>query len=1680
MSQSARTTGELVDDDLKITRYFTTEGVHPYDEIEWEERDAVIQNYRTGEVAFEQKGVEVPRSWSQNATNIAAQKYFRGSQGTPQRERSVKQMIDRVVNRYTEEGLERGYFADSDEAQVFRDELAHLLVNQKAAFNSPVWFNVGWRPKGEEQVSACQPYHSLVSTPGGLVPIGKLVEERAVGTKVYDASGITRVVAVKSNGVKDVIRIHLKSGYTLDVTADHLVWKRTGERSGRFVPAGELQPDDSLEWHRRDAYGEGEIDPDEIAEAALAGWLQSDGFVGQYTGTNKSLTIEAMTVNDAELEWVTGAIDQIFPDVHRHERRVETTDSKLDCRRTRLYGRPLMGFIDKWGLMTRGVDMEVPEHLFTAPLPVVASYLKSVFQAEGYVSPRERSAVLAVDMISEKLVRGLQQLLVRFGIFARVSFKPDSREDRKGCWSVRVQNLCDRRTFADEIGFIDPVKTRKLEQSLLIVGNVARETKQLEIARMEQLGAMEVYDIQTESGEYLSHNLRVHNCFILSVEDEMKSILNWYVEEGLIFKHGSGSGVNLSRLRSSKERLRSGGTASGPVSFMRGADASAGTIKSGGATRRAAKMVVLNVDHPDIKDFIWCKALEEQKARALREAGFDMDLDGKDSHSIQYQNANNSVRVTDEFMQAVIDDRDWDLKAVTTGEPLETLKARDLLREISQAAWECADPGVQYDTTINDWHTCPNTGPITASNPCFTGDTRVHTDKGQIRFDALMQRVLEGETFEVYTHDITNEDKPRDSIQLSKPTQFMVTGVNEIVKLRFSDDRELRCTPNHRIWTENRGWVRADELTEEDRVKTLDHPTPATMAGYDLPVSTDWKSYAVKWTKKREIQLPEKWDEELAHYVGWLVGDGCISNDGTVVTVYGSEEDQEGILPRHLAFVTSLNGGVTPKLSRQENGTVQLRMSFGPISRFFQALGVKKGRAPGKEVPWSIFEAPEEIVQAFLRGLFDADGCAVELEKAKYAGLGSKSRELLRGVQLLLARLGIESNIYETPERRSGFHYSRRKDGSVVKYQSRGPSYDLRISGQALGLFFGFVGFDLSRKLWTLEKLVAEYKRYRNKGFSKLSTREFDGFELTYNLTEPINHSYINNGVIVSNCSEYVHLENSSCNLASLNLMKFIDENDKFDVEGYMHAVEVVFLAQEISVGFASYPTQPITDNSHKFRQLGQGYANLGALLMSQGLAYDSDEGRAWAAAITSIMTGHCYATSAKIAKRIGAFDGYEENKQPMLRVMDKHKDAAYQIQDVGVPADMAQTAKRVWDDATSLGHVHGYRNAQASVLAPTGTIALLLDCDTTGIEPDLALKKMKKLVGGGTMSIVNQTVPRALRKLGYSDDQVMDIVAYIEENSHVVGAPHLREEHLDVFDTAMGERSIHYMGHVKMMSAVQPFLSGAISKTVNLPEDVTVEDVEQVYIEGWQLGLKALALYRDNCKVAQPLALDKKEKKEAPAIVETTQAGPVRQRLPKRRISKTFKFRVADTEGYITAGEFPDGSVGEIFLRVAKQGSTLAGIMDAFAISISMGLQYGVPLSAYVKQFTNTRFEPSGMTDDPDFRIATSILDYVFRLLALEYLKPEERHTLGIRTAGERQSEIENKLEPGVEAENGGGKQGNGSPNGGTSEPVLVLGPVASAHTGSLPFCGTCGVQMQPAGSCFACPACGSTSGCS
>ncbi|MGH2838028.1 MAG: adenosylcobalamin-dependent ribonucleoside-diphosphate reductase, partial [Thermoleophilaceae bacterium] len=958
-----------------LQRKFTEPGAHPFDAVEWEIRDAVIGDPENP--AFQQLGVEFPITWSQNATNIVAQKYFRGQLGSDQRERSVKQMIGRVAGTIADWGRQGAYFASPAEADTFEHELTYILLNQLAAFNSPVWFNVGFEE--HPQCSACQPYHALVSTPDGMVPIGELVADEQIGREVYDAHGTTRVIAVKANGRKRVYRVRLRNGQYVDATADHVV-KAVSERRTRpdWLRVDELVPGMRLHLHPHRAKvaepalvaaGGGGLANDpvddaaapgsaiEVAEAALAGWLEADGFVGQYeTGTNRSLTAEFIVAGDDEYRWVAENLDIALPDVHRHVTDVATEDAELGLRRIRLYGEVLRDFVDKWDLLRRGTELRVPERLWTASHDEIAAYLRSVFQADGYVTvqrdPGSERGRVGFAVISERWTEEVQLLLNVIGIYSRRIRKADRRTDRHDLHEVQIAIGSERARFAELIGFVSASKQRVLLESLQLRGlKHCGDLREEEIVAIDDLGIEDVYDIQTESGEYLSNNIAVHNCFILSVDDTMESILSWNTKEGMIFRGGSGSGINLSNIRASKEQLSKGGTASGPVSFMRGADSWAGTIKSGGKTRRAAKMVVLNVDHPDIHDFIWCKAKEEEKAAALRDAGFDMSIDGDGFTSIQYQNANNSVRVSDAFMEAVDAGEDWDLLARNGGKTTKTIEARDMMNQIADAAWRCADPGVQYDTIINRWHTCPESGRINASNPC----------------------------------------------------------------------------------------------------------------------------------------------------------------------------------------------------------------------------------------------------------------------------------------------------------------------------------------------------------------------------------------------------------------SEYMHVDDSACNLASLNLMKFRREDGSFEVEPFEHAVDIVFLAQEIVVGFSSYPTEEITANANAFRQLGLGYANLGALLMSDGVPYDSDAGRNIAGAITALMTGRGYRKSAELAAAVGPYDEYPKNAEPHNAVMRMHRDASYEIDAEGVKGDLLEAARRSWDEAVELGDEHGYRNAQATVLAPTGTISFLMDCDTTGIEPDFSLVKFKELVGGGQMTIVNRTVPMALDALGYS-----------------------------------------------------------------------------------------------------------------------------------------------------------------------------------------------------------------------------------------------------------------------------------------------------------------------------------------
>jgi ribonucleoside-diphosphate reductase alpha chain len=1315
------------------------------------------------------------------------------------------------------------------------------------------------------------------------------------------------------------------------------------------------------------------------------------------------------------------------------------------------------------------------------------------------------------------------------------SFRQDDVEFPTG-WSQNATNIVAQKYFRGQLG--SAAREHSVKQMIgRVSGTIADWGRERGYFASVEAGDA----FQAELTYILLHQMAAFNspvwfnvgfeespacsaCFILSVQDNMESILSWNTKEGMIFRGGSGSGVNLSHIRGSMEPLTKGGTASGPVSFMRGADAWAGTIKSGGKTRRAAKMVVLDADHPDIRDFIWCKAREEDKAAALRDAGFDMSIDGDGFTSIQYQNANNSVRLTDEFMQAVEDDADWHLIARTTGEPVgEPIKARQLMSEIAEAAWRCADPGVQYDTTINQWHTCPASGRINASNPCFPADARVHTTKGLMPIAELVARGEAGEEIRVYTHRATAPE-PADGVVATQPVRFMRNGVKPIVRLRFANGAELRCTPNHRLWTLNRGYVRAEELTGRDRVLLNDAPTPASEASWALPVKVAALAKSVKRGGTATYhELPDRWSEGLAELTGHLIGDGCLT-DATTTWVYGLDDLSDGLSETHTAVLEELLGGVSTVI--MDNATVQLRVGSHAVRQLFRGLGVTSARAHEKRVPAAVFGAPAEVQAAFLRGLFGADGCVSRVESAgkanRYVGLGSRSEALLRDAQRLLNAFGVRGRIYRVTDGsdKATFSYTR-VDGTQVEYASR-QGFDLRITGSDLERFARAIGFSTPRKNAALATMLSETERHATKPGTKMVAREPDGQEQVYNLTEPLHHSYIVDGVVVANCSEYLHVDDSACNLASLNLMKFRRPDGTLEVERFEHAVDVMLLAQEIVVGPASYPTEEIGRNSRAFRQLGLGYSNLGAYLMADGLPYDSDGGRGTAASITALMTGRAYLQSARIAGALGPYERYAENREAHNNVMRMHRDASYAVPDSAVAdKQLLVSARESWNEAVALGELYGYRNAQATVLAPTGTISFLMDCDTTGVEPDFSLVKYKELVGGGTMTIANRTVPMALRTLGYDDEQVAEIEAHVAEHGTIVGAPGLAEEHLPVFDVAVGERAISHSGHIKMMGAVQPFISGAISKTVNLPQTATVDDIAEAYISAWKLGIKALAIYRDGSKTAQALRTDAQEVKEVNAKAEAAlsageeiftsaeveekvaaavadavlkakgEVGPARRRMPRERQSITHKFSLGGHEGYITAGMYDDGTVGEIFLTdIGKEGSTLRGMMNSFATAISIALQYGVPLETLVRKFAYMRFEPEGITTNPEIPFAKSMPDYIMRWLASRFLDADLQEELGILTPTVRAKKTAEDIVTGASGGSAGPANGSGGAPA-TDEPPAPQ-PAAAALTDSPPViparmigldlgpaCNQCGGMMQRTGSCYTCPSCGNNTGC-
>ncbi len=1533
---------------MKFPRRFTKTEGFPYEGLNFVERTSELKN-SDGSKASKSLQVTVPEQWSQVATDIMAQKYLRRA-GIPKvgAETDSRQVFHRLAGCWADWGHRHGYFDSEGDARAFYDETCHMLARQMCAPNSPQWFNTGlyyaYGLKGQgqghyyvdpatgdvkasasayerPQPHACQPYHALVSTPNGPIPIGRIVEGQLLDLEIYDQGSTTRVVAVKSNGVKPVLKVVLKNGNTVEATADHIVLADTGEpgkNRPEWIELGRLKPGmrmlQRLDTAIRTA---GEADGLSTSEAILAGWLQGDGFVGATeAGSAASLTVEFLTANDEEFEYLRPHIERVFEGIPYKVKAVEAQSPDLSLRRIKLTGEKLRPLVERYGLMARGLDMRVPGTILRGGFNLAAAYLRALFQTDATVkgaAAGEGAYDVVLHHVSEDLVRDSQKLLANLGIYSRISVAAERRLDRMANWELTLPHKSEREKFRELIGFISSDKEQRLDASLSekVPGKAMPDKVFETVLRIEHEGEQPVYDIQTQSGNYLSGNVVVHNCFIQSVADDLVSdggIMDLWTREARLFKYGSGTGTNFSTLRGEGERLGGGGISSGLMSFLKIGDRAAGAIKSGGTTRRAAKMVCLDLDHPDIFKFVNWKVIEEQKVVALvtgskvmeeamngilkackvaasdindvydpkqneslkaaikkarqmhvplnfvqrlidlakqghtevKVETYDTDWNSAAYATVSGQNSNNSVRIPNEFMQAVEEDSDWHLKFRTTGEVAQTVKAKDLWSDITYAAWSCADPGVQFDTTINEWHTCPEDGRINASNPC----------------------------------------------------------------------------------------------------------------------------------------------------------------------------------------------------------------------------------------------------------------------------------------------------------------------------------------------------------------------------------------------------------------SEYMFLDDTACNLASLNLLGFYDdETGRFDIEAFQHASRIWTVILDISVQMAQFPSKEIARKSWDFRTLGLGYANIGAMLMRMGIPYGSDKALAITGAITAIMCGEAYRTSAEMASALGEFPGYQKNRTHMLRVLRNHRRAAHGAKDYEqlsikplaiepkhCPGDLLKAARTAWDDALALGEKHGFRNAQTTVIAPTGTIGLLMDCDTTGIEPDFALVKFKKLAGGGYFKIINQSVPPALKRLGYAKDQVKAIIDYVtgfgnlraapainhdslrakgftpellakvdadlptafdisfvftkwtlgEEfcqtvlgigkedlarpeanilkligfsqdqidlaNEHVCGAmtvegaPFLKAEHLPVFDCAnrcgrKGQRFIPADGHISMMAAAQPFISGAISKTINLPYEATLDDIGTSYQKSWKAMLKANALYRDGSKLSQPLnttaaswteifeevqtPVEQIKKIAAQATKEYIRG---RQKLPGRRTGYTQKAKIGGHTIYVRTGNYEDGSLGEIFLDINKEGTLLRSIMNCFAISVSLGLQYGVPLDEFVDVFTFARFEPNGLVMGHDnIKRTTSIIDFVFRDLALNYLG---RHDLVQVAPDDVQAQNAPAPTP-APASNGNGhvKNGNGKGNGNGNHDVYPLhkstgtvfgGGLAmadSAPEGGVAFaysekdfdamamkftearmkgyegdpCPDCGaLTLVRNGSCLKCNSCGNTTGCS
>lgn len=1256
-------------------------------------------------------------------------------------------------------------------------------------------------------------------------------------------------------------------------------------------------------------------------------------------------------------------------------------------------------------------------------------------------------------------------------------------------------------------------------------------------------------------------NPQLSACFILSVEDNMQSILHdWYSVEGMIFKGGSGSGINISNLRSSKESLSKGGVASGPVSFMQGADGVANSIKSGGRTRRAAKMVVLNADHPDIKNFIYCKRIMEEMSQALAQTGkYDTSIEGRLFSiytTLPFQNANNSVRVTDEFMEKVLNDEMWDLKAVKGGETLEKVKAREILEWCADAAWHSADPGMQYDTTINKWHTLPNTSRINASNPCcITGDTLIAVADGR---NAVPIKDLVGSETPVYSYN--------HRIGKTTVARMWNIGVKRqqapIYEVLLDDGTTFRATDDHLIMLRDGSYRMVRDLKDKDSLmpfhsKILAPVKTRTKRRYYWTGGSWQPQYRAVW----EYFNGKQPTETHIHHQDFSARNDLVDNL-ILLSIKEHQEIHRGNMlgdnnPARRLMNDNWRANIAEAVRGEKNGNfgnthseeTRTKMRQQAALRWSKpeehkkssvsaakwqaeakAEGRRVGGIPGKRFERCCPICRENYLTARPEQIFCSLTC-----RYSPAGLqisGAKTASANRGRHLSdshRARLSMILKIVSDPEiKRRAAKVAHRNhilraarlllDNNITPALE---NWDI-LAQQARELGAKRVpSSGIVKQYFPSNKKFVEAATLNN---HKVVSVNFAGYEDVYDgtvdghsnfaiLTATTDSCVKGNsnysGIFIHN-SEYMSIDNSACNLGSINLLKFLDENGQYDIGLFKKAVDVIILAQDILVDNSSYPTEKITQNAKNFRQLGLGFANLGSLLMARGLPYDSDEGRTLAGTISALYNSEAYKFSSQIAKHKGPFNGYQTNREPMLNVIKMHRDEAYKIDENLVEQkELLKEAQRSWDEALAYGHEFGYRNSQVSVIAPTGTIAFMMDCDTTGIEPELALIKYKKLVGGGVLKLVNNQVPRALKKLSYNDKQIKEITDYIDKNDTIEGAPHIKNEDLAVFDcsfkAAKGLRTINYLGHLKMMGAVQPFVSGAISKTVNLPREATREEIFNAFIEAWKLGIKAVAFYRDGSKTVQPLNTEKEEKKiKLPKLI--------RRYLPNERPAIHHKFSIAGHEGYINVGLYPeDYKVGETFINMAKEGSTMAGLMDTIAVLTSVSLQYGIPLKVLVKKLKDMRFEPMGMTANKDIPFASSIVDYIFKYLGTKFLTNEEKvevfGTLSVPNSHAQRdgsAALGNGPEIKINGQiNGDAQNGkiettpkNGLPNALNNngletimakfteqkeeeldaQPALALSE--TPETTENPLCSRCGFIMYRAGTCMLCRNCGEITG--